>query len=1028
MQLDALLKKLGYASSPNFLRAGGGGLETAPALGHIFRRAIQKLGLEGIYALRPPDSTSSAPVIPVVYVCDAASDADADLIHRLVWNQDVVPFLLVRTPSILRLYSGFTHQRRSDGTNAGVLRTIRDFNDVAELVDTIHAERIDDGKVWQRWGKEIKPEERVDWRLLENLRQLDRWLQKVGGLDKAVSHALIGKYVYLHYLRDRKILSDEKLARWRIPKNEVFGRGASVKAVVQVFEELDCWLNGGIFPLTFHGRGAPTQEHLQRVAGTFAGDEPIGDRKWQLHLDFKAYDFSYIPIETLSVIYEQFLHAPEDTKRVVRGREASKTRGREAGAYYTPIPVVNFMLAEMEDRHPLERGMRVFDPSCGSGAFLVQCYRRLIEKEFPPTGEPPSPKELRDLLVRSIFGVDVDPDACGVTELSLVLTMLDYVDPPDLENHKRTKLPSLRGENIFCENFFLEDAGFQATIGQRKFDWIVGNPPWKKINPKKLGGNDVPVWQWMRGQEERGTPVGGNQVAQAFAWEIEPYLAAEGYAALLVPAMTLFEDPSKDFRAKFFASYQVCSVANFANLAEVLFAGRSRVPAAALFFSRRSEEQDRPIDAEEYIAVYSPLVANQEATRPIAEHTRGETWSLVLNASEVRDVPFSDVEGGSGLPWKLVTWGSHLDRRLLDKISRRFPRIEELEERGLLVLSEGLQLRQGEEEDEGAEEPAEKVEFVEEIVGKNRLDVTVLEGMRSLVTIPSAALVPVAQEQAYVRKGRVRLPLSVCKPPHVIVSAASSDFAYYHQFFTSTELGVKRPRATLAALREMPVPVASLDERELAEWVDLHTRLVNAEPDRMVDGELFRDKKKEQEFAKLFGELNARVFAALRMNGRERALVEDLVRVRLQLDDGKVGHEAIRVPAPKELKRYAKRLKLDLDAFIGAHVGKRHQVAVLHDDNSGVVQVDLVRNSATEREVEVIPAGSDASAEMERARRRLLRRVGQWVYFNRNLRIFEGTKTFIFKPMQRFHWTESQAMFDAAEIIAQTLEGSAEVS
>ncbi len=86
-------------------------------------------------------------------------------------------------------------------------------------------------------------------------------------------------------------------------------------------------------------------------------------------------------------------------------------------------------------------------------------------------------------------------------------------------------------------------------------------------------------------------------------------------------------------------------------------------------------------------------------------------------------------------------------------------------------------------------------------------------------------------------------------------------------------------------------------------------------------------------------ELNEMTSAALSLDRRERALVHDLVRVRLELNDGKLGETAVRV------------------------------------------------------------------------------------YFNRNLRIYEGTQTFIFKPWQRFHWTESQALFDAREVIAETLSG-----
>jgi hypothetical protein len=114
MRRADLLKRLGYDRSPNFLRAGKGELETALAYGHIFRRAVEKRGLRGVYTLRPPNGSGAMPVAPIVYVCEAENDDEADLTHRLVWNQDVVPFLIVQTPHSVRLYSGFRHQRRRD--------------------------------------------------------------------------------------------------------------------------------------------------------------------------------------------------------------------------------------------------------------------------------------------------------------------------------------------------------------------------------------------------------------------------------------------------------------------------------------------------------------------------------------------------------------------------------------------------------------------------------------------------------------------------------------------------------------------------------------------------------------------------------------------------------------------------------------------------------------------------------------------------------------------------------------------------
>ncbi|HSZ54640.1 MAG TPA: hypothetical protein VK797_03210, partial [Tepidisphaeraceae bacterium] len=57
----------------------------------------------------------------------------------------------------------------------------------------------------------------------------------------------------------------------------------------------------------------------------------------------------------------------------------------------------------------------------------------------------------------------------------------------------------------------------------------------------------------------------------------------------------------------------------------------------------------------------------------------------------------------------------------------------------------------------------------------------------------------------------------------------------------------------------------------------------------------------------------------------------------------------------------------------------------------------------------------------ERTRQRLRREHAQWVYFDRNLQVFEPRHAYLLKPMQRFHWTESQAMSDAAEIISKTM-------
>jgi Eco57I restriction-modification methylase len=662
-----------------------------------------------------------------------------------------------------------------------------------------------------------------------------------------------------------------------------------------------------------------------------------------------------------------------------------------------------------------------------------------------------------------MYGVDIEQDACNVAELSLILTLLDYVEPPDLEDRRRGfKLPSLRDRNIFCGNFFDEAQSWHAKLSRTKFDWVVGNPPWKRLNPHKLKSDEQAVWQWIK-ENEKDRPAGGNQVARAFAWKVTEYLKTDGQVAFFLPAMTLFANPARDFRKAFFRQCRVRTVANFSNLAEVLSAGRFREPAAAFFHQLRNEDSHE-MSENECIRVYSPLVANQEATRPAVPRKRHESWSIVINASEIRDLPLAQVASGDGLPWKLATWGSELDVRLLRRLAHRFPTLQQLEDEDRLVVSQGLELRA-----KSGQENQEALELVEEVVGEKRLEVEALKGLRHVFAFPQEAIVDVEPELKYGRKGRITSPLLVCQPPHVIVSEAryfavyseqflivphpqiglvspaqdkdflktlslflSSDFVFYHQFLTSSVFGVKRDRATLHALRTLPIPFAECNRAELAPWVNLHARLIKVEPRQLGARSISARQQlslfssnEDDSLQPLLHELNMMVYDSLRLDAREQALVHDLVHVKMELNDGKIGEPAVRKPQEAELYTYAVRLKNELDGFVGDALPKQHQVDVVYDDASGMICVNLVRDEQRARQVTVSSANKEIATQLEKTRQRLRKERAQWVYFDRNLRIYEGTRTFVLKPMQRFHWTESQAMVDARHIIAETLAAEA---
>ena len=84
---------------------------------------------------------------------------------------------------------------------------------------------------------------------------------------------------------------------------------------------------------------------------------------------FDIYDFSIIPIEFISNVYESFI-----------GEETQS----QNGAFYTPTFLVDYILKYTIDdyfaKNPNSYSCKVIDPACGSGIFLVETLRKLINQ------------------------------------------------------------------------------------------------------------------------------------------------------------------------------------------------------------------------------------------------------------------------------------------------------------------------------------------------------------------------------------------------------------------------------------------------------------------------------------------------------------------------------------------------------------------------------------------------------------------------------------------------------------------------
>src|SRR6266851_408340 len=104
-------------------------------------------------------------------------------------------------------------------------------------------------------------------------------------LPLSIVHALIGKYIYIRYRRDRNILSDQWFKQHNIDIDTVLGRNATVHGLRHLCTVLDDRFNGSIFPLDFDGENAPKDEHVEQVASIFKGDEQLLGGGWQLSLE-----------------------------------------------------------------------------------------------------------------------------------------------------------------------------------------------------------------------------------------------------------------------------------------------------------------------------------------------------------------------------------------------------------------------------------------------------------------------------------------------------------------------------------------------------------------------------------------------------------------------------------------------------------------------------------------------------------------------------------------------------------------------
>ena len=359
-------------------------------------------------------------------------------------------------------------------------------------------------------------------------------------LNTAVT-ATINRIIFLRICEDRGI---ETYGQLMALQNGV----GTYERLIKIYYAADDKYNSGLFHFRPEKDRPASPDTL--ALNLAVDDKTLKDIFRSLYYPDSPYEFSVLPADILGQVYEQILgkviHLSEGHRAKVEDKPEVKKAG---GDYYTPTYIVDYIvkntvgkllplgnaaadappgkgLGTTTPRHAA--GIRILDPACGSGSFLLGAYQYLLDwhlvwyldndPEKRLKGKSPvlcqksgggwqlTTSERKRILLNNIYGVDIDPQAVEVTKLSLLLKVLEGENEQTLFNqlklfHERA-LPDL-GNNIKCGNsligpdfydnqqlgFFDDEERYRVNVFDWKqefpevmkvggFDAVIGNPPY----------------------------------------------------------------------------------------------------------------------------------------------------------------------------------------------------------------------------------------------------------------------------------------------------------------------------------------------------------------------------------------------------------------------------------------------------------------------------------------------------------------------------------------------------------------------
>jgi hypothetical protein len=379
--------------------------------------------------------------------------------RREIWNEGFAPLLWVVGPSDVSLYDGYARPDALDEGQSHLLLTLQSVGEELRRLDEMAGRlSMETGHFWSLLPRKSQRSS-VDRQLLADLSSLESALM-TRGLDQSRAQAMVQQVIFAQYLIDRDIVTKDRLSTvcGMTTLSDALKTPASAHSL---FGWLTDTLDGDVFTRINSNDLLPRFADI--LSGFLDGVEPTSGQ-----MRLFPYKFDIVPVELISAIYEQFAHSADGA-----GATAKQT-----SLHYTRLAVVSLVLDEA--MRGVQGSESVLDLTCGSGVFLVESLRRLVEARARTTGTAISRTMIRSVLHGQLTGVDISEAAIRVAAFSLCLAALEL--DPDPQPVEDLEFQPLIGKSLLVADardveLFVDTDPWNINK-PRLFDIVVGNPPW----------------------------------------------------------------------------------------------------------------------------------------------------------------------------------------------------------------------------------------------------------------------------------------------------------------------------------------------------------------------------------------------------------------------------------------------------------------------------------------------------------------------------------------------------------------------